>query len=336
MAETSTQGQTTTTNNAPVNVEVDTSYDNDSSYGDELSSYSASLTSSVLDYRHENGRRYHGFHDGLYLLPNDETENDRLDMVHELCLQVLHRKLYLAPIKNPQRVIDLATGTGIWAIDFADLHPQAEVIGCDLSPTQPSLIPPNVKFLVDNIESEWAYEGNPFDFIHARNLFVSIRDFGRLVKQCYRSVKPGGWVEFQDLDGYPHSEDGSLNGTGLQRYYDEVYGAFEKAGYEVSPGPKLEQWFKDAGFVNIRVEKFVVPYGVWPKDEHLKKVGAWNQAQAEANGFEAGALAALTRHKEWTREEVLILASQARADGRKRQIHMFFNFYVVYGQRPED
>ena len=144
-----------------------------------------------------------------------------------------------------------------------------------------------MKFLVDNIESEWAYEGNPFDFIHARNLFVSIRDFGRLVKQCYRyairafsmfsflfltknrSVKPGGWVEFQDLDGYPHSEDGSLNGTGLQRYYDEVYGAFEKAGYEVSPGPKLEQWFKDAGFVNIRVEKFVVPYGVWPKDEHL-------------------------------------------------------------------
>lgn len=42
-------------------------------------------------------------------------------MVHEMCLQILHRKLYLAPIKNPQRVIDLATGTGIWAIDFGKL-----------------------------------------------------------------------------------------------------------------------------------------------------------------------------------------------------------------------
>jgi len=39
-------------------------------------------------------------------------------MLHELSLVLMHRKLYLAPIKNPQRVIDLATGTGIWAIDF--------------------------------------------------------------------------------------------------------------------------------------------------------------------------------------------------------------------------
>ena len=92
----------------------------------------------MLDYRHENGRRYHKFRDGCradlflpgnprfcklivflaYLLPNDESENDRLDMLHELCLHVLNQRLYLAPLKNPQRAIDLATGTGIWAIDF--------------------------------------------------------------------------------------------------------------------------------------------------------------------------------------------------------------------------
>ena len=160
-----------------------------------------------------------------------------------------------------------------------------------------------------------------------------------------RSVKPGGWVEFQDWDGYPYSEDGSLKGTGIQRYYNEVYGAFEEAGYEVRPGPKLEQWFKDAGFVNIHVEKFVIPYGVWPKDRHLvsvplfsdrskelstdhsiqKKVGAWNQTQGEANGFEGAAMAALTRFKQWTKEEVIVLASQARADGRRRDIHMMFD-----------
>ena len=47
-------------------------------------------------------------------------------------------------------------------------------------------VPPNVKFLVDDVESEWAYDRDPFNFIHARYLAASIKDFGRLVKQCYR------------------------------------------------------------------------------------------------------------------------------------------------------
>ena len=33
-----------------------------------------SLTSSVFHYEEENGRSYHGFHCGKYILPNDEEE----------------------------------------------------------------------------------------------------------------------------------------------------------------------------------------------------------------------------------------------------------------------
>ncbi|KAL1961620.1 hypothetical protein VTN77DRAFT_1395 [Rasamsonia byssochlamydoides] len=82
------------------------------------SAYTTSLTSSVLNYRHENGRRYHAYRDGSYLMPNDETEADRLDILHEMVLTMMDMKLFLAPIESPQRVIDLGTGTGIWAIDF--------------------------------------------------------------------------------------------------------------------------------------------------------------------------------------------------------------------------
>lgn len=42
-------------------------------------------------------------------------------MVHEMVLTMMNRELFLAPIKNPQRVIDLGTGTGIWAMDFGML-----------------------------------------------------------------------------------------------------------------------------------------------------------------------------------------------------------------------
>ena len=48
------------------------------------------------------------------------------------------------------------------------------------------------------------------------------------------------------------------------------------------------------------------------------------QAQAEA-GYEGLALAALTRYKQWTKEEVMLLASQARTDGRNRNIHAMYD-----------
>jgi hypothetical protein len=55
-----------------------------------------------------------------YLVPNDEKECDRLDMLHALVTQLVGR-LYVSPIgESPQRVLDVGTGTGIWAIDFGE------------------------------------------------------------------------------------------------------------------------------------------------------------------------------------------------------------------------
>lgn len=48
-------------------------------------------------------------------------------------------KLFNAPIgEKPARILDVGTGTGIWAIEIGDDYPDAEIIGTDLSPTQPS------------------------------------------------------------------------------------------------------------------------------------------------------------------------------------------------------
>ncbi|KAL1970259.1 hypothetical protein VTN77DRAFT_5419 [Rasamsonia byssochlamydoides] len=271
-----------------------------------------------------------------YMLPNDDTERDRLDMVHEMFLVTTDRKLFLAPIgPSPQRVLDLCTGTGIWAIQFGDEFPSAEVIGNDLSPSQPTLVPPNEKFIVNDVEEDWGYENNPFDFVHARGLIFSIRDMQRLIQQAYNCAKPGGWVEFQDWDPMIYSEDGSTKGTSIEKYYVHTLAAYEKAGYCARVGPGLEEWFRQAGFVDIKVTKYRVPMGVWPKDKYYKTLGTWNLLQVEEAGFEAMAMVVLTRHENWSADEVRLLAAKTLSDAKNRAIHGLFDFYIVYGRKPE-
>ncbi|QRD85392.1 S-adenosyl-L-methionine-dependent methyltransferase [Aspergillus flavus] len=248
---------------------------------------------SALKYRYENGRRYHGYRDSQYLGPNDEQESDRLDMLHEMLLGMMNRKLFLAPVEcSPGRVLDLGAGT-------------AEVIGMDLSPIQPQFVPPNARFLVDDFEDDWIYE-DQFDFIHGRYLAGAVKDWRRLMTQAYKYTKPRGWVKFQEWD--------------VDKYYSVVCGGFTKAGFTTSPGPHLDERLQEAGFAEIHVEKYRAPVGGWPKDTYYKTIGVWNLLQAET-GFEAGAMAVLTRFEGWSKEEVNVLVSGARKDARDPKVH---------------
>lgn len=66
----------------------------------------------------KNNRRYHAYKEGSYILPNDNQELERLDMMHQMAMIVKMDRLYTAPIKNPKRILDLGCGTGIWAIEM--------------------------------------------------------------------------------------------------------------------------------------------------------------------------------------------------------------------------
>lgn len=84
---------------------------------DAGSNASVSLSSSVRDYNFENKRRYHKFKEGRYLLPNDDIEQEREDMKHAMVVHLCEGLLHNAPLDRPQKILDIGTGTGIWAID---------------------------------------------------------------------------------------------------------------------------------------------------------------------------------------------------------------------------
>jgi hypothetical protein len=131
---------------------------------------------SLVD-RYENGRRYSGY--GEYWAPNDEKQNNLLDIAHHLYVLMLDCKLFLAPIEdNPKAVLDIGTGTGIWAMDFADKFPLAKVMGFDLSPVQPGRAGLNVHFEIkDASDPDWGYKKDSFDFIHVRGMAGCISDW---------------------------------------------------------------------------------------------------------------------------------------------------------------
>jgi len=58
---------------------------------------------------------------------------------------------YFVPLSNPKRILDIGTGTGQWAIEMGDEFPDVKIQGTDLSPIQPSPVPEDVHFFIDDV-----------------------------------------------------------------------------------------------------------------------------------------------------------------------------------------
>ncbi|WYZ39590.1 hypothetical protein EsH8_III_001504 [Colletotrichum jinshuiense] len=294
----------------------------------------ASMLLHILDYRRENGRTYHRLSDGSYLLPNDELEQERLDIANHLWMLVWDGKFCLCP-KNEgaKRVLDIGTGTGIWALDYADEHPEATVIGVDLSPIQPNFVPPNCSFEVDDLEKEWDWT-EPFDFIFARNMAGSFQDWGKVVAQAYEHLEPGGYLEIHD-NLYPlECDDGTMTDkTPLYQWSKYLVEATDKMGRSLTIAPELPKILEDAGFEDVVITWQKMPASPWAKDPRLHELGIWTQASF-LPGIEGIAMAFFTRVLNWQPAEVLVFCASVRQDARDLGIHAYWYGYSIYGRKP--
>ncbi|OHE94895.1 methyltransferase domain-containing protein [Colletotrichum orchidophilum] len=293
-----------------------------------IASSTSTVAASILESRLENGRTYHKYKEGKYWVPNDEREKDRLDIVHNLYLLTFDYYLGNAPPAREDskvgRVLDVGTGTGLWAIEFGEDHPEAEVVGIDLSASQPNFVPPNVRFEIDDIEEPWTFS-NLFDYIHSRMMKGSIRDWKKFLQRCFENLSPGGYLELNDVDFFPLSDDDTIpKESKLIRAFQLCFDALEKLGSPFEEFSLFEGLLSEVGFQDIQVQRFKWPTNTWPKDKKHKDLGEWNHENLSPN-LDGLLMAPLTRALDMTQAEVYITAMEARKELADRNIHAYFN-----------
>ncbi|KAK1991146.1 methyltransferase domain-containing protein [Colletotrichum falcatum] len=313
--------------------------DADSALGDDAASSTASISSTILQYRKIHGRTFHGeVGDAQYWGSNDEQQNEAWDINHHLLTLSMGDKLYLAPLDKSKATLDIGTGTGIWAIDFADENPDCEVIGTDISPIQPSWVPPNLKFEIDDCTREWTFEPGSFDYVHIRFLVGSIADWPALFKEAYRALKPGGYLESFEVSPMILSDDGTVPETSALGQWGKF---FEEGGRKMGRSFRVldeelqRTSMEAAGFENIAEWNNKAPLGNWPKDPVKKEIGEWAQLTLLSD-IEGYVLFMANVMNTWTRDEIHVYAAQLRREIRSGKLHGYYRQRVVWGQKPLD
>ncbi|KIL87518.1 hypothetical protein FAVG1_09225 [Fusarium avenaceum] len=324
--------------------EYDTYDDSALSCGPHTST--ASVISSILEYRNFKGRAYDSTpYDSNDSIPIDQQALENFDLMHHFSTLLTNDKLYLAPVKEDiQKVLDIGTGTGdtdYHDTDYADEHPNTAVIGTDLSPTQPAWIPSNLMFEVDDCTAPWKWDANTFDFVHMRYLFGAITDWTALFKEAYSATKPGGWVESCESEPMTHSDDGTVTNDGstvLGGIWDRVFiegGRITGCSLSVLTEDLQIKGMKEAGFVDIQEAFYKVPFGSWPEDARLAEIGQFAKLSLESDlvGYSQMIWQEVLK---WPAHEYQIFLHQVRQDLRNKKLHPYFQVRFVWGRKPEE
>ncbi|CAG8959373.1 hypothetical protein HYFRA_00001271 [Hymenoscyphus fraxineus] len=260
-----------------------------------------SLYDSDITYFMIHGRRYCKD----YFMPNDEEEQTRTQILHTVYLYLLDQKLTTIELEDPTKILDVGTGSGEWAMAMGDEYPTAEIIGIDIAKIQPSAVPLNVFFEIDDAEEEggWTWPDNEFDLVHFRTMAGAFKSWDEMYAQAFKHLKPGGWIEVIDFDNHKKLLSYFDKGSSVHKWVTAIKEAARISGRDRN-GKHLEPERLEAlGFVEVSAQTRYLPLGIWPEDPEANRIGKHNLV-AQLSGLEAVSLRLLTEVMGWDPAEV--------------------------------
>ncbi|KAK5078662.1 hypothetical protein LTR51_000852 [Lithohypha guttulata] len=280
-----------------------------------------SLDDTMRDFPVHFDRTYHKYKAGSYPFPNDAQEVERMN--EQFCLiRAAHEgKMFMADIKEPGNILDIGTGSGIWAISVADnIFPDAQITGIDLSPIQPHIVPPGVRFeQQDCSELDWCRPADSFDFIFSQCLMGSLKDYQQLLITARKYLVPGeGWMECCEVDNIPSCDDGTMpEDWPLKRWSEWMVYATEQGERPLRIAPFVKRWMIESGYVDVQEVVVKIPLGGWPALPRLKKLGKRFHTLVH-DSLPAASYKTFNEVMKWDRAKIeLFLASVREIYGRR-------------------
>lgn len=279
-------------------------------------------------FSYDYDRGFEAYPEIAFHLPRESSEAYKLDLQHQIWLLTLNGALHISPLPETiHNVLDIGTGTGIWACQFAEKHPSAQVIGTDrtLSLVQTATSPPNCRFEKLNVEEDWTtFEGQQFDFIHGRMIGPNMHDWPSLFQKSWDHLAPGGYLEIQEVqtvvrcDDHSATEESSL----VIRWSQLTSGAAARAGNDPLASNHFPQQLRNQGFGHVKTYPIQWPIGTWPKGGLEKDIGRFMVSRM-LRAAEEMSVTKLMRRLDWSREEVEALIEDWRDDIQDPNRHFY-------------
>ncbi|KAF9167824.1 hypothetical protein DFQ26_003018 [Actinomortierella ambigua] len=270
----------------------------------------------------DDGRTRHNVGSAPYMLPNDMTEADRLDAQHYLVRYVFkgNYNVKLDP-KAKLNILDVATGTAVWALEMSHEFPNSQIYGVDISPIFPSEIKPaNCHFQLCNILDGLPFEDNYFDFVYQRLLVYALSPSQR--KQVYaellRVLKPGGYLQLVESDGVVYN-----GGPQMELINRLSLETPMRHGVDPRVVQTMRSGLKHAGYANVNSFHIALPVGKWGG-----KVGELSMQNMHGLGniWLKGEIGRMSE------EEAQRVLDEAGQECEANQA--FYKVWLVVGQKP--
>lgn len=134
-------------------------------------------------------------------------------------------------------------------------------------------VPPNVRFIIDNIEDEWEYP-DPLDYVFGRMLVGSVGDWPKFIAQSFDNLRSGGWLELQDMVLHPQCIDDSLKEDSfIKKWADAMLDSTSRINRFADSAIHYKQQMIDAGFINVTEVVYKWPTNTWPKNDPYRDIG---------------------------------------------------------------